>query len=63
MMGGIGGVVVVIGRRVPAVVIPGVVDWLALGMRVWLGRGSSTVAWRRTDGGEGSMYVVRCRSR
>ena len=51
-MGGVEGVVVVVGRRVPVFVVPKVVNRLGLGTRVGSGKGPSAVVWRRTDGGK-----------
>jgi hypothetical protein len=47
-------VVVVVGRRVPVLVVPKAIDRLRLGTGVWSGEGSSAGVWRRTDGGEAS---------
>ena len=50
--------VVVVGRRIPVLVVSKVIDRLGLGTRVWSGEGPSAVVWRRTDGGEAPAKVV-----
>lgn len=46
--------VVVVGRRVPVLVVSIVIDRLGLGTGVGPGEGPSAVVWRRTDGGKAS---------